>query len=314
MPIRNFSKNLTSLNINIIPNDHLLIGPVRVFPGKLSVSRTFGDIEAKIIKFGGLPNVITAIPEIFSYKITDDTDFIILGCDGIYDCLSNEDLVKCVWMTTLPSHKSKNIHSQCGLAIDLVIKSCLMRSALDNLSCLIISFSSFKNKSSDKSLNIENNSNDETNKDDSIWNLSDLESRNNVDLSPMINGLFPGNSHVNIPIDPLSMLSNNDKIKQKPSNFFKNNTDTMLTAVTTTFFNNATFKEEIENNEAEEDYKEYSRQDLGLHSGIKFKSRTSSEKNLNRNLEKMIDTNGINYRIKDILKPDLTNFQIEANK
>jgi protein phosphatase 2C family protein 2/3 len=37
---------------------------MRVFPGRLSVSRTFGDIEAKVRLFGGIPNVISAEPEI----------------------------------------------------------------------------------------------------------------------------------------------------------------------------------------------------------------------------------------------------------
>jgi len=33
-------------------------------PGRLSVSRTFGDIEAKLSLYGGLPGVIIAEPEI----------------------------------------------------------------------------------------------------------------------------------------------------------------------------------------------------------------------------------------------------------
>ncbi len=40
------------------------MGPHRVLPGRLSVSRTFGDIEAKERIFGGLPGVIVAEPEI----------------------------------------------------------------------------------------------------------------------------------------------------------------------------------------------------------------------------------------------------------
>ena len=32
----------------------MLYGPYRVLPGRLSVSRTFGDIEAKFEKFGGV--------------------------------------------------------------------------------------------------------------------------------------------------------------------------------------------------------------------------------------------------------------------
>lgn len=45
------------------------------------MSRTFGDVEAKIVKLGGLPGVITATPEITSFKIKDDCDFLMLGCN-----------------------------------------------------------------------------------------------------------------------------------------------------------------------------------------------------------------------------------------
>ena len=44
-------------------------GPLRVFPGRLSVSRTFGDIEAKLPRFGGNPNVIICEPEIRAFKL-----------------------------------------------------------------------------------------------------------------------------------------------------------------------------------------------------------------------------------------------------
>lgn len=30
---------------------------------------------------------VTAYPEINKYEITDDLDFIIMGCDGIWDCV-----------------------------------------------------------------------------------------------------------------------------------------------------------------------------------------------------------------------------------
>jgi len=39
---------------------HFILGPHRVIPGRLSVSRTFGDIEAKHPKYGGKEGVIIA--------------------------------------------------------------------------------------------------------------------------------------------------------------------------------------------------------------------------------------------------------------
>ena len=76
----------------------MLYGPYRVLPGRLSVSRTFGDIEAKMEKFGGKPGVVIAEPEISQFSIIDDShDFIVLGCDGIYDRLNSIDVVDSAW-------------------------------------------------------------------------------------------------------------------------------------------------------------------------------------------------------------------------
>lgn len=72
-------------------------GPLRVFPGRLSVSKTFGDIEAKRPRFGGNPNVIVCDPDIKCFKVQDNFDFIMIGCDGIFERLNNRDCVDAVW-------------------------------------------------------------------------------------------------------------------------------------------------------------------------------------------------------------------------
>lgn len=69
----------------------VILGPLRVFPGRLSVSRTFGDIEAKIPKYGGNPNVVIADPEIKTFKIDTTSDFVVLACDGIFEKLTSHD-------------------------------------------------------------------------------------------------------------------------------------------------------------------------------------------------------------------------------
>lgn len=74
-----------------------LAGPLRVLPGRLSVARTFGDPEAKILEIGGNPNVVIHDPDVKSFQIKKEHDFIVLGCDGIYDKMSNSDSIMCVW-------------------------------------------------------------------------------------------------------------------------------------------------------------------------------------------------------------------------
>jgi protein phosphatase PTC2/3 len=70
---------------------------LRVLPGRLSVSRTFGDIEAKLEQFGGNPKVVVAEPEIRSFKIQLEHDFLILASDGIFDKMSSGDVLRTVW-------------------------------------------------------------------------------------------------------------------------------------------------------------------------------------------------------------------------
>jgi protein phosphatase PTC2/3 len=80
------------------PGGPVTQGPVRVLPGRLSVSRTFGDCQAKIEKYNGNPNVVIVDPEIHHIKITDDTlDCVILGCDGIFDRISTEQACQEIW-------------------------------------------------------------------------------------------------------------------------------------------------------------------------------------------------------------------------
>ena len=137
----------TQLNNNN-NNNNILIGPFRVFPGRLSVSRTIGDIEAKNIKFGGNPNVIIAIPEIYSFDlIHDDIDYFILGCDGIFDQMNNKEIFNSVWMIIHHFCKNNfNVHNICGKVVDYVLKASMARKSFDNVTCLIVSFKDFGDK------------------------------------------------------------------------------------------------------------------------------------------------------------------------
>jgi protein phosphatase 2C family protein 2/3 len=61
------------------------------------VSRTFGDIEAKLNIFNGNPLVVIAEPEVKSFKVTKEHDFLILACDGVFDEMSSSEVLAAVW-------------------------------------------------------------------------------------------------------------------------------------------------------------------------------------------------------------------------
>jgi protein phosphatase PTC2/3 len=72
---------------------NLIFGPFRVFPGKLSVSRTIGDADAKMTRFGGNPNCVICKPDVKEINIGENDDFILLGCDGIFDKMKNKEII-----------------------------------------------------------------------------------------------------------------------------------------------------------------------------------------------------------------------------
>lgn len=61
--------------------------------GNLNLSRSLGDLEYKQNKKISQENqMITAMPEVTTTSLVD-VDFIFLGCDGVYDCMTNQEIV-----------------------------------------------------------------------------------------------------------------------------------------------------------------------------------------------------------------------------
>ena len=59
--------------------------------GSLAVSRGFGDFVFKMDKdLEPGQQAVSCIPEIKKFKKQTNDQYIILACDGIWDCLSNE--------------------------------------------------------------------------------------------------------------------------------------------------------------------------------------------------------------------------------
>jgi protein phosphatase 2C family protein 2/3 len=117
--------------------------PWRVLPGRLSVSRTFGDIEAKDEKFGGMKGVVVALPDITEIELNDEYNLIVIGCDGIFDVISNEELLECIKIVLKEKKineviKDEDIHELCGDFAAMIIKSALAKDSFDNVSCIVI--------------------------------------------------------------------------------------------------------------------------------------------------------------------------------
>ncbi|WFD01554.1 protein-serine/threonine phosphatase [Malassezia obtusa] len=65
--------------------------------GNLALSRALGDFEFK--QNASLPaeeQIVTADPQVISHDYTGEEEFLVLACDGIWDCLSNQQVVDLV--------------------------------------------------------------------------------------------------------------------------------------------------------------------------------------------------------------------------
>lgn len=126
--------------------------------------RTFGDIEAKLPKLDGNPRVVVADPDITAFKIDKNRhDFIVLGCDGIFDKLDNADCVHMPWQNCLLDEMLYNFdhplsekpdvplsreleerrHRLAGLAVDSILKCSATRRSADNITAVAITFDNF---------------------------------------------------------------------------------------------------------------------------------------------------------------------------
>lgn len=122
-----------------------IVGPVRVFPGRLSVSRSFGDVVAKLQKYGGNDKVVIAQPEISEFKIGQEHDFILIGSDGIFDKLANEDIVRCVWDSVKKSLKQGlSDHDMYEAAAQDVVQLAMDNNSLDNVTAILICLNGLK--------------------------------------------------------------------------------------------------------------------------------------------------------------------------
>ncbi|CAO3677847.1 unnamed protein product [Rhizopus microsporus] len=62
--------------------------------GNLALSRAIGDFEFK--QNNDLPpekQAVTCHPDVLEHKITDEDEFLVLACDGIWDCMTNQQVV-----------------------------------------------------------------------------------------------------------------------------------------------------------------------------------------------------------------------------
>ena len=56
-------------------------------------------MEAKYPSLGGIKGVVVPDPEVQIIEQKSENDWVLIGCDGVFDVLSNEEIGDIVWQT-----------------------------------------------------------------------------------------------------------------------------------------------------------------------------------------------------------------------
>ena len=103
--------------------------------GELAVTRALGDRHMKSPSGSNSKSPLIAEPEMTQWVLSDDDEFMIIGCDGIWDVMSNEEAVDLV-RRQLMNH---NNPERCAREL---IDQALRLHTSDNLTAIVVCFSS----------------------------------------------------------------------------------------------------------------------------------------------------------------------------
>lgn len=104
--------------------------------GSLAVSRALGDYDYK-----NSPNIpptrqlVSAEPDVNIIDRSDDDEFLILACDGVWDVMSNQEVVDYI-------SSRLEVYSDLKKICEELLETCLAKGSRDNMSVILITFPS----------------------------------------------------------------------------------------------------------------------------------------------------------------------------
>ena len=83
------------------------------------------------------------MPDITEIELNEEFNLIVLGCDGIFYVLSNEEVLECVKIVLKEKNINEindkvNISELCGNFAEMIIKSYLAKDSFKNVSYVVI--------------------------------------------------------------------------------------------------------------------------------------------------------------------------------
>ncbi|KAJ9186319.1 hypothetical protein P3X46_001905 [Hevea brasiliensis] len=100
--------------------------------GQLSVARALGDWHMKGPRGSACP--LTAEPELQETNLSEEDEFLILGCDGLWDVMSSQCAVTIV-------RKELMLHNDAERCSRELVREALKRKTCDNVTVIVVCFS-----------------------------------------------------------------------------------------------------------------------------------------------------------------------------
>lgn len=100
--------------------------------GQLSVARALGDWHIKGSK--GSKSPLSSEPELEEIVLTEDDEYLILGCDGLWDVMSSQCAVTMVRRELMQ-------HNDPTRSAKALVTEALQRNTCDNLTVVVVCFS-----------------------------------------------------------------------------------------------------------------------------------------------------------------------------
>lgn len=112
--------------------------------GILNLSRSLGDMEyKKDPRLKPEDQMITCVPETQVFNLTSETSFILLACDGIWDCLTNQEAADLMHQRLTSRKSTEKLSTIVGDMFDKIIASSVATSGgigCDNMTAILVKF------------------------------------------------------------------------------------------------------------------------------------------------------------------------------
>ncbi|KIW70909.1 hypothetical protein, variant [Phialophora macrospora] len=114
--------------------------------GNLALSRAIGDFEfKKSADLSPEQQIVTAFPDVITHEISPDDEFLVIACDGIWDCQSSQAVIEFVRRGIAAKQE---LHSICENMMDNCLASNSETGGVgcDNMTMIVIALLNGKNK------------------------------------------------------------------------------------------------------------------------------------------------------------------------